>query len=123
MAPTNRDDDPLADAPAELLVFLDQAASLQSETLGIAMLGRAACREYSRAVRGTALGEALGLVALEDANNSLPYCYVVRGPSAGRHPAFGAAGRSGGAPAGRTGAPGRPGRVRRRSRHGRGAAA
>lgn len=82
MAPSNLDD-PLADAPAELLAFLDQAASLHSEPLGIAVLGRDACREYSRAVRGSALGEALGLVALEDANNSMPYCYVVRGPSAG----------------------------------------
>lgn len=82
MAPTNLDD-PLADAPAELLAFLDQAASLQSEPLGIAVLGRDACRDYSRDVRGTALGEALGLIALEDANNSRPHCYVAQGPAAG----------------------------------------
>jgi len=82
MKPTNLED-PLADAPAELLAFLDQAASLQSKPLGIAVLGRDACREYSRAVRGTAWGEALGLVALDDANNSMPHCYVLRGPAAG----------------------------------------
>lgn len=75
--------DPLKDAPAEVLAFLREAASLRAEELGIFPLDPERSREYTAAIRATAVGAELRLVALDDANDSNPYCYVVEGPARG----------------------------------------
>ena len=76
-------DDPLEGAPRELLAYLDSAARLATPALGIRPLDRAAAREQALAIRQIPLGQQLGLVPLEDANNSRPHCYITQGPATG----------------------------------------
>jgi len=39
--------------------------------------------EYTKAIQRTLLGRPLGLFALDDANDSNPFCYITRGPAQG----------------------------------------
>ena len=75
--------DLLAQAPEELLLYLDAAQELADKLLGIRPLNRDSASEYAADIQQTSLGEALGLVPLEDAGNSRPYCYITRGPATG----------------------------------------
>ena len=75
--------DPIADAPTELIEFLENAASLQDPSLRIHVLSLEESREESEAMQQTPLGEALGVVVLDDAEDSNPYCYVTRGIAKG----------------------------------------
>ena len=76
-------DDPLADAPQELLSYLDDSSALRSVEQSINPLSRQIASEYAESIRQTPVGEQLGLIPLEDANNSKPYCYITRGAAAG----------------------------------------
>ena len=52
--------------------------------LSINVLGLPQAVEYTGGIQQHAiLGEPFGLIALEDANNSNPYCYITKGPARG----------------------------------------
>lgn len=71
--------DPLVTAPDELWDFYREAPSLVCAELEIHPLSEAASREYSRAIQRFDLGQRLGLIALDDANDSNPFCLVTKG--------------------------------------------
>jgi mutator protein MutT len=71
------------DIPAEVLEFLDRAQHLNSGDCLINVLDRAECARQTGLLRGIELFAQLGLVQLEDANNSNPWCFVTRGAAAG----------------------------------------
>lgn len=73
----------ICDPPPPELVQHFKETPLQCPSLGINMLDLAASIKYSQALSDLDYGDAFGLVALEDANNSNPYCYVTRGPCSG----------------------------------------
>jgi hypothetical protein len=75
--------DPHRDAPPEVIDLLNDCASLSDEDLRINVLSVAKSRQYSAALQASAGGDLLGLVALIDANDSNPYCYISRGPAKG----------------------------------------
>jgi hypothetical protein len=75
--------DPLADAPLELLAYFDDSDALRATALSINPLTRRAAVEYAESIRQVPVGEQLGLVPLEDADNSKPFCYITRGPATG----------------------------------------
>jgi len=73
------DVDPFAAAPAELWAYFREAPTLVADDLGIHPLTAAESLAYSRALHKFALGERLGLVVLDDANDSNPFCLVTKG--------------------------------------------
>ncbi|MEG4477743.1 hypothetical protein [Microcoleus sp. M2_C2] len=75
--------DPLQDVPLEVMAFLAESQSLRAEKLAICPLDPKASSEYTTAIRATPVGAELRLVALDDANDSNPYCYIVEGPAKG----------------------------------------
>mgnify|MGYP003335744230 FL=1 len=75
--------DPLAEAPLELLEYFDEAVTLKATDLSINPLTRQAAAEYAVSIRQIPVGEQLGLVPLEDADNSKPFCYITKGPAKG----------------------------------------
>jgi len=77
--PARAEVDPFAAAPPELWVYFREAPTLVRDKLGIHPLTEAESLAYSRALHKFALGERLGLVALDDANDSNPFCLVTKG--------------------------------------------
>lgn len=73
------DSDPLASAPDELWAYFREAPTLACAELDINPLTEEASRTYSRAIHRFDLGYRLGLIALDDANDSNPFCLVTRG--------------------------------------------
>lgn len=71
--------DPLADGPDELWAYFREAPALACAELDINPLTEDASRAYSRAIHRFDLGKRLGLIALDDANDSNPYCLVTKG--------------------------------------------
>ena len=71
------------DPPADLLALFASPPPSAPE-LGINLLKLEDAIKYTQALHDrTLLGKPMGLVALDDANDSNPYCYVTRGPAAG----------------------------------------
>lgn len=60
----------MIDYPAEVLAFLRDAAKLNEPSLGINVLGQAASAKYTELLRDIAVFDQLGLIALDDANDS-----------------------------------------------------
>lgn len=77
--PARQEIDPFAAAPAELWAFFREAPTLVHDELGIHPLTEGESRVYSLALRRLVLGEGLGLVALDDADDSNPFCLVTKG--------------------------------------------
>lgn len=77
--PARAEVDPFAAAPAELWEFFREAPTMVRDELGIHPLTEAESLTYSRALHKFAFGERLGLVALDDANDSNPFCLVTKG--------------------------------------------
>jgi len=71
--------DPFRDAPDELVSFFLDAVCLRNRELRIHPLTADESRSESAALQETDFGEALGLIALDDANDSNPYCLISRG--------------------------------------------
>ncbi len=73
------------ESPPDDLVAHFAADRLPADSaLSINFLPLAQAIEYTAGVQGHAvLGEPFGLIVLEDANNSDPYCYVTKGPVRG----------------------------------------
>lgn len=69
--------------PDEVVAFLAEAQELNNADLGINILSAEQSRSYSEALHGFSATAELGLVALDDANDSNPYCYISNGPAAG----------------------------------------
>jgi hypothetical protein len=74
-----RQSDPLEGAPPEVLTFLREMHACGDPALRINLLTLTKSRQYSIALQQTEVGESLGLIALDDANDSNPYCYINRG--------------------------------------------
>lgn len=75
--------DPLSGAPLELLEYFDGGVALKADDLSINPLTRKAAATYAASIRQIPVGEQLGLVPLEDANNSKPFCYITKGLATG----------------------------------------
>jgi len=75
--------DPIESAPDEVRAFLREARSLRNLDLCINPLTLDESRRYSMDLQSTPVGHALGLIALDDANDSNPYCYISRGIAQG----------------------------------------
>lgn len=71
------------DLPPEVLEFLDRAAEFNSEELCINVLDRAESVRQTALLRDMEVAALMGLVQLDDANDSNPYCCITRGPAAG----------------------------------------
>jgi hypothetical protein len=75
--------DPLRDAPDEVFTFFREAVGLRDHGLRIYPLTVDESRTYSAAIQKSDVGTALGLVALDNANDSNPYCLICRGVARG----------------------------------------
>jgi hypothetical protein len=72
------------EVPEEVRAFFQRAESAHTQTIGILPLDVERCGIYSAQIRGfDPAFEALGLIALDDSNNSNPYCYITAGPATG----------------------------------------
>lgn len=69
--------------PNDVRDFLSRAQALCNPALGISPVTVEGSLKYSSALRRSPLGEALGVIALDDAGNFNPYCYVSEGPAKG----------------------------------------
>jgi hypothetical protein len=69
--------------PDEVLAFLADAEVLRDESLYINPLSPAECARQTELIRGVSIADALGLIVLDDANDSNPFCYVTVGPARG----------------------------------------
>jgi len=70
--------------PPDDLVALYSMPRPIAPHLGINVLSLDAAAKYTRAIHEhTLLGRPMGLFALDDANDSNPFCYVSRGPAKG----------------------------------------
>jgi len=69
--------------PPEAVDFLREAARLNDSKLGIHVLDAAASSRQTEQMRGISVCDRLGLVVLDDANDSNPYCYITKGATAG----------------------------------------
>jgi hypothetical protein len=76
---------PFCPSPPDDLVAHFAAEQMPDEpSLSIHILPLVQALEYTNGIQHNAiLGEPFGLIALEDANNSNPYCYVTKGPTRG----------------------------------------
>jgi hypothetical protein len=75
---------PYCDDPPDDLVSHFAASSLpNAPNLFINLLNLDDSLDYTSGIQDTFIGEPLGLVVLDDANNSNPFCYVTRGPARG----------------------------------------
>ena len=75
--------DPFRDAPEEVFTFFREAVHLRDPELQIHPLAADEARTYSAALQESDVGATLGLVALDDANDSNPYCLITRGIARG----------------------------------------
>jgi hypothetical protein len=71
------------DTPEEVRELMRNRESFNEPDLQINILSEAASAKYTGAMRSMSVGNELGLVVLDDANDSNPYCYVANGPAAG----------------------------------------
>jgi len=70
--------------PPDDLVALYSSALPANQRLGIKILELPDAIKYTRAIQErTLLGNPMGLFALDDANDSNPFCYITRGPARG----------------------------------------
>jgi hypothetical protein len=70
--------------PPDDLVALYSSAVPANPRLGIKILELAEASKYTRAIQEhSLLGKPMGLFALDDANDSNPFCYITRGPARG----------------------------------------
>jgi hypothetical protein len=76
-------DDSHLTIPPDVLDFFARAEELSSPSLAINPLAEDRARTYTTAIRQLAIGDAFGLIALDDANDSNPYCYMSGGPAEG----------------------------------------
>lgn len=70
-------------APDEVLQFLRQRAELNDSTLMINVLNENESAKASSDLQSISAGRLLGLVVLDDANDSNPYCYITQGVASG----------------------------------------
>jgi hypothetical protein len=75
--------DPFENAPAEVIAFLRDVKSPRSLEPRIGLLTLDQSRRYSGALQEFPVGQSLGLIALNDANHSNPFCYISRGIARG----------------------------------------
>ena len=73
----------LPEAPAELADLYDYPPLPSYPDSRIQVLDLATATEYSKALTGWILPSALGLWALDDANDSNPFCFITQGPCKG----------------------------------------
>jgi len=71
------------DTPGEVREFLRNRDKLNEPALQINILSEAASAKYTAAMRAMSVGDRLGLIVLDDANDSNPYCYIANGPASG----------------------------------------
>jgi hypothetical protein len=69
--------------PPEVREFLGRRLDLNAASLQINVLDEQGCAEYSAALRATSVGACLGLVALDNAEYSNPYCLITKGVASG----------------------------------------
>ncbi len=69
--------------PAEVLDFFERTQSLNDPDLGIHILDAQKSLTYSQAFKNFSPTAELELVALDDADDSNPHCYIGNGPAAG----------------------------------------
>ncbi len=75
--------DSVFNVPAEVRAFFSEAAALRNPELRFHPLTEEESGKYSEALRGIAVADALGLIVLDDANDSNPYCYIGKGLARG----------------------------------------
>jgi hypothetical protein len=71
------------DLPADVQVFLREAAELRDAKRRINPLTLDECEESTAAYQSIPIFAELGLIALDDASDSNPYCLITQGPAAG----------------------------------------
>jgi hypothetical protein len=71
------------DLPADVLRFLGDAAPLRTDRLRINPLSPHQCALQTGQVREIPIGAELGLVVLDDADDSNPHCLITAGPASG----------------------------------------
>jgi len=69
--------------PLDVSQFLASAAPLRTRALGINPLSSEQAAAQSEQIQDIPIAAELGLVVLDDANDSNPYCLVTRGPASG----------------------------------------
>lgn len=69
--------------PSEVLQLLSRRGELNSTALGINLLAESASAEKTSVMHGISLVKRLGLVVLDDADDSNPYCFITGGVAAG----------------------------------------
>src|ERR1051325_10749303 len=73
----------VADPPEDLIALYSSSRQLNPD-LGIKILALVDAVKYTHAIHElTLLGKPMGLFALNDANDSNPFCYVTCGPAKG----------------------------------------
>ena len=73
----------MLELPKDVVEFLGLAASVRTPVLRINPLSLEQCIDESTRVREIPIAAELGLVVLDDANDSNPYCLITRGPASG----------------------------------------
>lgn len=71
------------DPPSDLVSHFAAASLPNAADLFINILNLDDSLDYTAGIQDTLIGEPLGLVVLDDADNSNPFCYVTRGPARG----------------------------------------
>ncbi len=69
--------------PEDVESFFTRARSLNDPALLINILEPASSAAYTESLRGIPVANRLGLIALDDANDSNPYCLITNGPASG----------------------------------------
>lgn len=69
--------------PDDLASHFSATPQPHSPDLSINLLNLDDLLDYTKGIQDTFIGKPLGLVVLDDANNSDPFCYVTRGPARG----------------------------------------
>ena len=73
----------MLELPEHVVEFLSAAASVRTPALRINPLSLEQCIAQSMRLREIPIAAELGLVVLDDANDSNPYCLITRGPASG----------------------------------------
>ena len=73
----------MLELPKDVVEFLSVAASVRTPALRINPLSLEQCIAESTRFREIPIAAELGLVVLDDANDSNPYCLITRGPASG----------------------------------------
>jgi hypothetical protein len=72
-----------ASLPSEIVSFLSRRNEFNTPDLMINVLDSATSAKMTAGMQGMSVGKHLGLVVLDDANDSNPYCYITGGIAAG----------------------------------------